>query len=103
MEPFLKAFVHKIKSLVGSQAQAPGDPEPCHSISMEEVRPILVQTLQQLIQRIAYPEWFQHNDPLYVDEERHLAFLEFRESLSKIFRRILLVDGGWASTSCSPQ
>eukprot|EP00913_Durusdinium_trenchii_P020205 g18984.t1 len=90
VEPFLTEFFVKVKSFVKSE-QKEMELAPCHSVSLEQVRPILMQTLQLIIQRTAYPAWFQH-DPSYEDEEQHVAFLEFRKSLAKIYKRIFLVD-----------
>lgn len=90
VEPFLTEFFVKVKSFVKSE-QKEMELAPCHSVSLEQVRPILMQTLQLIIQRTAYPAWFQH-DPSYEDEEQHVAFLEFRKNLAKIYKRIFLVD-----------
>eukprot|EP00747_Dinoflagellata_sp_TGD_P031985 gnl/TRDRNA2_/TRDRNA2_135663_c0_seq1.p1 gnl/TRDRNA2_/TRDRNA2_135663_c0~~gnl/TRDRNA2_/TRDRNA2_135663_c0_seq1.p1 ORF type:complete len:1053 (-),score=204.75 gnl/TRDRNA2_/TRDRNA2_135663_c0_seq1:92-3157(-) len=104
VEPFLTEFFAKVKSFVGGtsgekkggkDADDMGDNQsqpPCHTVMLDQVRPILIQTLQLIIQRIAYPDWFQHGDPRYEDDEQHIAFLEFRRSLGKIFKRIFLVD-----------
>lgn len=53
---------------------------------------MLQKTLQMIIQRLAFPDWFQHGDPSYEDDEQHVAFMEFRKSLTKIFKRIFLID-----------
>jgi len=98
VEPFLTLFYTKVKSFLaagrgtGSGGNQPMDQGPCHMVSLEQMRPILMQTLQLIIQRIAYPDWFQHCDPSCEDDERHIAFLEFRRSLTKIYKRIFLLD-----------
>lgn len=91
VEPFLTAFLAKVKSFVQSSG-ANANQGPCHNVGMEEIKPILQQTLQLIIQRLAYPDWFQHDNPCYEDDETHVAFIEFRRSLTKIFKRIFLVD-----------
>eukprot|EP00930_Biecheleria_cincta_P056989 TRINITY_DN42_c0_g2_i1.p1 TRINITY_DN42_c0_g2~~TRINITY_DN42_c0_g2_i1.p1 ORF type:complete len:1022 (-),score=209.04 TRINITY_DN42_c0_g2_i1:50-3115(-) len=93
VEPFLTEFFVKVKSFVSApDPKKMVEQSPCHTVSLEEVRPILTKTLQLIIQRIAYPEWFQHDDPSFEDDERHVAFVEFRRSLTKIYKRIFLVD-----------
>jgi len=93
VEPFLTQFFMKLRGFVaGGGNDAAEKQAPCHMVSREQVRPILVNTLQLIIQRIAYPEWFQHNDPRFEEDERHVAFTEFRRSLTKIYKRIFLVD-----------
>jgi len=91
VEPYLTEFFVKVKSFVLGPK---GDMEasPCHAVSLEQVRPILMQTLQLIIQRAAYPPWFQHNDPSFEDDEQHVAFVEFRKNLTKIYKRIFLID-----------
>ena len=37
---------------------------PCHVVPIEQVKPILQQTLQLIVQRVAYPAWFVYNDPI---------------------------------------
>jgi len=91
VEPFLTEFFVKVKGFVADPKDLAAN-GPCHSVGLDQVRPILTQTLPLIIQRIAYPEWFQHHDPNFEDDERHIAFLEFRRSLTKIFKRIFLVD-----------
>ncbi|CAE7483930.1 PSD [Symbiodinium microadriaticum] len=92
VEPFLTEFFVKVKSFVADGQKGDMEMAPCHSVSLEQVRPILMQTLQLIIQRTSYPPWFQHNDPNFEDEEQHVAFIEFRRSLTKIYKRIFLVD-----------
>jgi len=94
VEAFLTAFFARLKSFVrgGEGDLRLDEPGPCHTVDLDQVRPILQQTLQLIIQRLAYPDWFQHGDPNYEDDERHITFLEFRRSLTKIFKRIFLVD-----------
>eukprot|EP00439_Symbiodinium_sp_Y106_P019335 s6460_g2.t1 len=92
VEPFLTEFFVKVKSFVADGHKGDMEMAPCHSVSLEQVRPILMQTLQLIIQRTSYPPWFQHNDPNFEDEEQHVAFIEFRRSLTKIYKRIFLVD-----------
>lgn len=94
VEPFLTQFFVKVKGFVAGAADEsamPDQPGPNHTVSLEQVRPILMQTLQLIIQRIAYPDWFQH-EPGNEDDEQHANFIEFRKSLTKIYRRIFLVD-----------
>lgn len=97
VEPYLTHFFREVKGFVAcsgaeGQPSGVGGQGPCHVVGLDEMRPILMQTLQLIIQRIAYPDWFQHGDPGYEDDERHLAFIEFRRSLTKIYKRIFLVD-----------
>jgi len=94
VEPFLTQLFVRLKAFVaGAEAEAiPDQQGPNHIVSLEQARPILMQTLQLIIQRIAFPDWFQHHDPRYEDDERHIAFVEFRRSLTKIYKRIFLVD-----------
>ncbi|CAE7540246.1 XPOT [Symbiodinium pilosum] len=92
VEPYLTEFFVKVKSFVSGGQKGDMEMAPCHSVSLEQVRPILMQTLQLIIQRTAYPSWFQHNDPSFEDDEQHVAFIEFRKSLTKIYKRIFLVD-----------
>lgn len=94
VEPFLTQFFVKVKAFVsGSDPDSGlGNQGPCHIVALDQMKPILVQALQLIIQRIAYPEWYQHGDPTYEDDERHIAFLEFRRSLTKIYKRIFLID-----------
>jgi len=75
-----------VKTFVGELGDS------CHAVSLDEIKPFLIQTLRLTIQRIAFPDWFQHNDPGSEDDEQHIKFLEFRRSLTKIFKRIFLVD-----------
>mmetsp|Transcript_73561 Transcript_73561/g.157660 ORF Transcript_73561/g.157660 Transcript_73561/m.157660 type:complete len:1027 (-) Transcript_73561:37-3117(-) len=100
VEPFLTAFFVKVKAFVvgggdgeaGKIGSGSSEPGPCHVVGLDQMRPILTETLKLIIQRIAYPDWFQHNDPTYEDDDRHIAFLDFRRSLTKIYKRIFLVD-----------
>eukprot|EP00929_Paragymnodinium_shiwhaense_P098233 TRINITY_DN59749_c0_g1_i1.p1 TRINITY_DN59749_c0_g1~~TRINITY_DN59749_c0_g1_i1.p1 ORF type:complete len:1037 (+),score=228.11 TRINITY_DN59749_c0_g1_i1:43-3153(+) len=93
VEPGLTEFFVKVKTFLKSDVPLAKDEQrPNHCVDMDQVRPFLVQSLQLIIQRIAYPEWFQHGDACYEDDDRHVAFLEFRRSLTKMFRRIYLVD-----------
>lgn len=92
VEPFLTEFFVKVKSFVKGSHAKDMEMAPCHAVCLDEVRPILMQTLQLIIQRIAYPTWFRHLDPDYEDDEQHVAFMEFRKSLAKIYKRIFLVD-----------
>mmetsp|Transcript_5394 Transcript_5394/g.13049 ORF Transcript_5394/g.13049 Transcript_5394/m.13049 type:complete len:1005 (+) Transcript_5394:65-3079(+) len=91
VEPFLTALFTKVKAYVlgaaGEQQAA-----PCHKIDLDVVRPLLMQVLQAVIRRMAYPEWFQQDKAVDDEDVQHLAFIEFRRSLSKIFRRIFLLD-----------
>mmetsp|Transcript_65594 Transcript_65594/g.212299 ORF Transcript_65594/g.212299 Transcript_65594/m.212299 type:complete len:1030 (+) Transcript_65594:63-3152(+) len=93
VEPFLTAFFSKVRVFcAGGGEPAPGEVGPCHSVNLDVVRPMMQQTLQLTIQRLAYPDWFRQGDPDYEDDEQHIAFLEFRRSLTKIYKRIFLVD-----------
>eukprot|EP00434_Breviolum_minutum_P028538 symbB.v1.2.025244.t1/scaffold2441.1/size78965/2 len=92
VEPFLTEFFVKVKSFVKGSPQKDMEVAPCHAVTLDQVRPILMQTLQLIIQRTAYPAWFRHTDPDYEDDEQHVAFMEFRKSLAKIYKRIFLVD-----------
>ncbi|CAJ1374295.1 unnamed protein product [Effrenium voratum] len=92
LEPFLTEFFVKVKSFVKGAERQEMETAPCHSVSLEQVRPILMQTLQLIIQRTAYPAWFQHHDPNIEDDEQHALFIRFRKSLAKIYKRIFLVD-----------
>jgi len=93
VEPYLTQFFMRVKAFVaGAEQPSPDQPVPVHTVSLDQVRPILMQTLQLIIGRTAFPDWFQHHDPNHEDDDRHIAFLEFRRSLTKIYKRIFLVD-----------
>jgi len=93
VEPYLTQFFMRVKAFVaGAEQPNPDQSVPVHTISLDQVRPILMQTLQLIIGRTAFPDWFQHHDPNHEDDDRHIAFLEFRRSLTKIYKRIFLVD-----------
>mmetsp|Transcript_29813 Transcript_29813/g.55032 ORF Transcript_29813/g.55032 Transcript_29813/m.55032 type:complete len:1030 (+) Transcript_29813:29-3118(+) len=91
VEPFLTQLFTKVKAYT---ANASADPDlgPCHVVSQEQMRPIMRQTLQLIVRRIVYPDWFQHNDVSCEDDEQHLNFLEFRRSLTKMYKRIFTLE-----------